>query len=449
MKAVIRSGSRWLLAVPLLLVPNVAMGQPGDTGLCVESRRGLTGEQPNSLVIDFVSADDPSCRLTSAVIDVGSGNALSRTAGSTCMPSTHPWSGEGTSQVTITFNPPLEPGDSYSECVADGLGFCWDSGQTITVNLTCPSSNVQLTASYDRCYEVTTYKTWHISEASLGDCPLPDGDGDGVPDEGDNCPNSSNPGQEDADGDGLGDACDNCTDSANPDQTDSDGDGIGDACVPQCSDGQDNDGDGSVDHPDDAGCSSPNDDDESGDVALCASSIQIKKYNRFLRELIAVPVERTPDFMAENRESAVALKGGLLDYLLCVGLGPDIKEGIEPPICLSEPVTTGMPVECPPLDCRIDEPGCMDPYQYRIAEIPDVVLKTVALWSERLLTEQALVRELEAMVEQGQIVVAERQGKTRYLPRLRIGIGMLLGLALLGAGLLGGVVVARRRRPSA
>ncbi len=68
-------------------------------------------------------------------------------------------------------------------------------------------------------------------------------DGDGVPDDADNCPGVSNPSQEDADGDGLGDACeeaedgdedgvrdadDNCPDVSNPDQADSDGDGAGD-----------------------------------------------------------------------------------------------------------------------------------------------------------------------------------------------------------------------------
>jgi hypothetical protein len=57
-----------------------------------------------------------------------------------------------------------------------------------------------------------------------------DSDGDGVPDECDNCPQVPNPGQADTDGDGVGDACDNCLDVANPGQLDSDGDGIGDAC---------------------------------------------------------------------------------------------------------------------------------------------------------------------------------------------------------------------------
>lgn len=70
-----------------------------------------------------------------------------------------------------------------------------------------------------------------------------DDDGDGVPDEEDNCPGISNPEQLDTDGDGDGDACDtdddgdgipdtddNCSLDSNTDQTDNDSDGIGDFC---------------------------------------------------------------------------------------------------------------------------------------------------------------------------------------------------------------------------
>jgi hypothetical protein len=80
--------------------------------------------------------------------------------------------------------------------------------------------------------------------------PPPDRDGDGVPDDTDNCPDVANPDQADSDGDGIGNACDtgddgdlsdvdedevpaqddNCPFVFNPDQTDSDGDGEGDAC---------------------------------------------------------------------------------------------------------------------------------------------------------------------------------------------------------------------------
>ncbi len=78
-----------------------------------------------------------------------------------------------------------------------------------------------------------------------------DGDGDGIPDGDDNCPDDANPDQADNDGDGAGDVCDpdddddgvldgddNCPFDANPDQADNDGDGAGDVCDPD----DDNDG---------------------------------------------------------------------------------------------------------------------------------------------------------------------------------------------------------------
>ncbi len=57
-----------------------------------------------------------------------------------------------------------------------------------------------------------------------------DFDGDGQPDETDNCFLIPNPEQEDADGDSIGDACDVCAEASDPDQADEDGDGAGDAC---------------------------------------------------------------------------------------------------------------------------------------------------------------------------------------------------------------------------
>lgn len=57
-----------------------------------------------------------------------------------------------------------------------------------------------------------------------------DSDGDGIPDQSDNCPLTANPLQEDQDGDGVGDTCDNCIAVINPLQEDIDGDGIGDRC---------------------------------------------------------------------------------------------------------------------------------------------------------------------------------------------------------------------------
>jgi hypothetical protein len=73
------------------------------------------------------------------------------------------------------------------------------------------------------------------SDASVGSDGVSqptDTDGDGVPDNVDNCPTVANPDQHDHDGDGRGDACDVCPHI--PDAGgDSDGDGVGDACDPR------------------------------------------------------------------------------------------------------------------------------------------------------------------------------------------------------------------------
>ncbi|MBI4176713.1 MAG: S8 family serine peptidase [Candidatus Aenigmarchaeota archaeon] len=64
----------------------------------------------------------------------------------------------------------------------------------------------------------------------LSQDPYIDTDNDGIILLFDNCPLTSNPGQEDADGDGVGDACDNCVQDFNPFQENADSDQQGDAC---------------------------------------------------------------------------------------------------------------------------------------------------------------------------------------------------------------------------
>ncbi|RME02738.1 MAG: DUF4350 domain-containing protein [Deltaproteobacteria bacterium] len=88
---------------------------------------------------------------------------------------------------------------------------------------------------------VTGDSNW-LTDLIFSICPSPnndafwggliahDGDGDGIPDTRDNCPDAANSDQADGDDDGVGDACDNCPDAANSDQADGDDDGAGDAC---------------------------------------------------------------------------------------------------------------------------------------------------------------------------------------------------------------------------
>lgn len=114
----------------------------------------------------------------------------------------------------------------------------------------------------------------------------PDADGDGIPDDVDNCKNDANADQKDCDTDGKGDVCDNdwdnddkpdgvdncapdqtsCQDAAtlanlsNPDQSDKDGDGMGDVCD------DDIDGDGRPNASDNCPLvANPDQEDKDGD----------------------------------------------------------------------------------------------------------------------------------------------------------------------------------------
>ena len=64
----------------------------------------------------------------------------------------------------------------------------------------------------------------------MGELLCMDLDGNGVPDDSDNCPDASNPDQADADEDRLGDDCDNGQFVTNAEQAEFESDGLGDAC---------------------------------------------------------------------------------------------------------------------------------------------------------------------------------------------------------------------------
>ncbi len=82
----------------------------------------------------------------------------------------------------------------------------------------------------DNCPTVANADQVDSNNDGVGDACSIDTDGDGIFDFQDNCPANDNPNQEDGDGDGVGDVCDNCPTVSNADQADTDNDTIGDAC---------------------------------------------------------------------------------------------------------------------------------------------------------------------------------------------------------------------------
>ena len=140
-------------------------------------------------------------------------------------------------------------------------------------------------------YPYTLYEDINSDQASCldldrdGNMDGQDSDGDGISNDSDNCPNTSNPDQSDNDQDGVGDVCDtdddndsflddqdNCPNTFNTNQSDIDQDGIGDVCD------SDDDNDGVLDLEDNCpttGNPDQSDNDQDGIGDVCDSTIDI------------------------------------------------------------------------------------------------------------------------------------------------------------------------------
>ncbi len=95
------------------------------------------------------------------------------------------------------------------------------------------SSNYMTVASIGQPAIGTATSSMYKTEAGFFTTdvtPGEDSDGDGVPNDEDNCPSVSNADQSDSDGDDVGNVCDNCPNAANSGQEDNDGDDVGNAC---------------------------------------------------------------------------------------------------------------------------------------------------------------------------------------------------------------------------
>jgi hypothetical protein len=87
----------------------------------------------------------------------------------------------------------------------------------VTANLSVP--NPVCTEFFPGVQDLVPNTECDCNNNNINDVCDPDDDGDGVPNDCDNCPNDPNPDQSDLDADDIGDVCDPCTDQ--------DGDGYG------------------------------------------------------------------------------------------------------------------------------------------------------------------------------------------------------------------------------
>jgi hypothetical protein len=127
------------------------------------------------------------------------------------------------------------PGDRDGDGVPDDRDNCPDVHNSDQEN----SDSDALGDACDNCPYIDNPDQADFDGDGVGDA-CDDSDGDGVMDADDNCPTVANPGQHDEDQDGVGDVCDNCPSVPNPDQSDvRDGDGVGDACDPRPDEGGD------------------------------------------------------------------------------------------------------------------------------------------------------------------------------------------------------------------
>ncbi|OQY65170.1 MAG: hypothetical protein B6D46_14615 [Polyangiaceae bacterium UTPRO1] len=189
-------------------------------GVCdvAETCTGTSGDCP----ADVVAAAATVCRPASGICDVAE---LCDGATTMCPPDGFASAATVCRQAVSVCDVAEQCTGSSAACPSDGFapstvecrpaaGVCDAVEKCTGTSASCPADGYLSSAVECRPSTGTCDLAEHCSGVG-SDCPAdsgrPDGDGDGICDLDDSCPEHADPSQTDTDGDGLGDACDPCT----------------------------------------------------------------------------------------------------------------------------------------------------------------------------------------------------------------------------------------------
>ena len=218
-----------------------------------------------------------------------------------------------------------------------------------------------------------------------------------------------------------------------------------------------------VDHPDDAQCDDPDDDREAADLEICLPLS--KQFVSASERILTAARNRDSssesssdqrgsiwDWIGNQRELGEA-QLAVVRYVLCPErIKPaddwNVEEIVDilSRICLTGPIGVGLPQRCPPLDCDIDGPGCMDPYQHVMVDLPDEALITAAMGAQGIISTQQMNANLADMIARDEISIHINPERRRFLPNTSISSGILLLVTILLVGFGIGYSIAKQRR---